>query len=207
MTLYEMLTLKSAFDGVSREELLRQVTFEEPRSPREIDNIIAVDLETIVLKATAKEPDDRYFSADDFAADLRRYLAGQTIVARRPSTFQRFVKFANRHRVAVSVCATTLLLAMLSIILVQTISARRVRTALDDVEKKNQQLTTAIAVSEDARKAAEQSLPRRKRRCLHPVSTISQGRYENKLTPGKSRHLGVPAKHKTQSTTVGTQAG
>ncbi len=183
MTLYELLTLRPAFDGVSREELLRQVTFEEPRSPREIDNIIAVDLETIVLKATAKEPDDRYFSADDFAADLRRYLAGQTIVARRPSTFQRFVKFANRHRVAVSVCATTLLLAMLSIILVQTISARRVRTALDDVEKKNQQLTTAIAVSEDARKAAEQSYRVAKDAVYTLYPQFRKDVIENKLSP------------------------
>ena len=59
-TLYELLTLRPAFDGDDRCELLRQIAQDEPMPPRKLDPAIPVDLETIVLKAMAKEPADRY---------------------------------------------------------------------------------------------------------------------------------------------------
>ena len=56
VTLYELLTLQPAFAGEDRQELLRQIAFEEPRKPRQINARIPQDLETIVLKAIEKEP-------------------------------------------------------------------------------------------------------------------------------------------------------
>ena len=55
-TLYELLTLEPAFAGRDRQEILRQIAFEEPRPPRRLDPAIPRDLETIVLKAMAKDP-------------------------------------------------------------------------------------------------------------------------------------------------------
>jgi hypothetical protein len=60
-----------------------------------------VELETIVLKATSKSPDDRYHTAGDLAADLRRYLDNQPILAKRPSLIDRARKWARRHPSAV----------------------------------------------------------------------------------------------------------
>src|SRR5215469_9752323 len=57
-TLYELLTLEPIFNGRDRQELLQQITFEEPRSPRRLNRAISIDLETIVLKAMAKRPED-----------------------------------------------------------------------------------------------------------------------------------------------------
>src|SRR5262249_34958378 len=55
-TLYELLTLRPVVDGNDREEILRKISFEEPSPPRSQDRAIPADLETIVLKALAKEP-------------------------------------------------------------------------------------------------------------------------------------------------------
>src|SRR5207244_1051413 len=59
-SLFELLTLEPVFDGRDRQELLRQITFEEPKSPRRLNKSIPAELETIVLKAMEKNPADRY---------------------------------------------------------------------------------------------------------------------------------------------------
>src|SRR5262249_45427153 len=58
-TLYELLTLEPAFPGRDHQEVLRQVAFEEPRPPRRLDKAVPAELETVVLKAMAKAPDER----------------------------------------------------------------------------------------------------------------------------------------------------
>src|SRR5262249_19759705 len=60
LTLYELLTLEPAFGGRDRQELLRQIAFEEPVRPRRRNKAIPAELETIILKATEKNPADRY---------------------------------------------------------------------------------------------------------------------------------------------------
>src|SRR5207302_9786019 len=55
-TLYELLTLRPAFGGKDRQELLRQIAFEEPKPPRRLNRAVPAELETITLKALAKEP-------------------------------------------------------------------------------------------------------------------------------------------------------
>jgi serine/threonine protein kinase len=60
VTLYELLSLEPAFCGEDRQELLRQISFEEPRSPRRVNKRIPAELETIVLKAMEKNPAERH---------------------------------------------------------------------------------------------------------------------------------------------------
>jgi serine/threonine protein kinase/Flp pilus assembly protein TadD len=96
-TLYELLTLEPVFDGRDRQELLRQIAFEEPKPPRRLNKSIPEELETIVLKAMEKNPADRYGTAQELADDLRRFLMDESILARRPSPLQRARKWARRH--------------------------------------------------------------------------------------------------------------
>jgi len=98
LTLYELLTLRSAFDAEDRQELLRQIAEEQPTPIRSIEPGVGIDLETVVLKAIEKAAEDRYASAGDFAADLRRTLAGEPIVARRPGVVDRFGRWLRKHR-------------------------------------------------------------------------------------------------------------
>ena len=72
VTLYELLTLEPAFRGSDRQELLRQIAFEEPRPPRWLCRDIPLELETVVLKAMRKNPAERYATARDMAATLQR---------------------------------------------------------------------------------------------------------------------------------------
>jgi tetratricopeptide (TPR) repeat protein len=108
-TLYELLTLQPAFDGSDRQELLRQIAFEEPRPPRRLNKAIPAELETIVLKAMEKSPAERYATAQELAEDLERFLRDEPIRARRPSLVLRARKWGRRHKPVVFALAAGLL--------------------------------------------------------------------------------------------------
>jgi serine/threonine protein kinase/Flp pilus assembly protein TadD len=108
-TLYELLTLQPAYRGNDRQELLRQIAFEEPKPARRLNKSIPAELETIVLKAMEKNPADRYVTVQDLADDLRRFLNHETIRARRATLLQRARKWARRHRAGVTAAALALL--------------------------------------------------------------------------------------------------
>jgi serine/threonine protein kinase/Flp pilus assembly protein TadD len=111
VTLYELLTLEPPFRGSDREELLRQVAFEEPRPPRRLNKPIPAELETIVLKAIEKNPAERYATAQELADDLRRFLEDKPIRAKRPTLVQRAAKWRRRHPAVVwSTLVITLIL-------------------------------------------------------------------------------------------------
>jgi serine/threonine protein kinase len=107
-TLYELLTLEPAFAGSDRQELLRQIAFEEPRPLRRVNRAVPAELETIVLKALEKNPNDRYASGQELADDLRRFLEDKPIRARRPTLVQRLRKWSWRHRAVVTSAAVSL---------------------------------------------------------------------------------------------------
>jgi WD40 repeat protein len=96
-TLYEMLTLRPVVDGDDREQLLRQIAFEEPLALRKLNRQIPIELETIVLKALAKSPEDRYATAKDLADDLRNHLQHKPILAKPPTHRERLAKWLRRH--------------------------------------------------------------------------------------------------------------
>ena len=69
--------------------------------PRRLAQMLAGDLDWIVMKALAKDRDLRYDTPGNFAADIDRYLRGDAILARPPSSIYRLKRFAQRNRVAV----------------------------------------------------------------------------------------------------------
>src|SRR5205814_175282 len=71
------------------------------RRPRRVNPAVPRELETIILKAMAKEPEGRYATAGELAEDLRRYLEDRPIRARRPPLRQRASRWARRHRAVV----------------------------------------------------------------------------------------------------------
>ena len=116
VTLYELLTLRPAIDGRTYEEILRQIRQSEPRRPRRVNRSIPADLETIVLKAIAKDPAARYATAQHLADDLQRFLLDEPVLAKRPSFARIGVSFLRRHR-------RTVMTAVLSAMTVVTIVA------------------------------------------------------------------------------------
>ncbi|OWK34751.1 serine/threonine-protein kinase [Fimbriiglobus ruber] len=104
-TLYELLTLEPIFPGQDRQTLLHQILHDDPRAPKAINRSIPDELETIVLKAVAKSPADRYATAGEMAADLRRFLDDRPILARRPTLVDRARMWARRHPAYVNAAA------------------------------------------------------------------------------------------------------
>jgi tetratricopeptide (TPR) repeat protein/tRNA A-37 threonylcarbamoyl transferase component Bud32 len=114
-TLYELLTLQTAVAGKDRQEILQHLTQTEAVSLRHHDRGIPADLETIVLKTLAKEPDGRYATAKELADDLRRFLASEPVRARRPSLRHRLAKWGQRNRPAV-IAATVAAFAVTTVL-------------------------------------------------------------------------------------------
>jgi hypothetical protein len=108
-TLYELLTLRPVFGGGDRQELLRQIAFDEPRPPQKLNKSIPAELETVLLKALAKNPAERYATAQELAEDLRRFLEDKPVLARRPSLGQRLRKWAWRRRAVLGTALVSLL--------------------------------------------------------------------------------------------------
>src|ERR671918_1576211 len=79
IVLYEMLTGKVPFGGDSAIEIAMKHVNEPPRPPSQLRSEISPELDQIVLRALAKEPEDRYQTADDFIEDLERVEAGLPI--------------------------------------------------------------------------------------------------------------------------------
>ena len=115
VTLYELLTLQSAFSGQDRQRLMRQIVEQDPCPPSRLNEALPKDLETIILKAIAKEPNARYATAGEMAEDLRRFLNDVPIRARRPSLLERAAKWSRRHRPVVPSAIAALIVAVLAL--------------------------------------------------------------------------------------------
>jgi serine/threonine protein kinase/tetratricopeptide (TPR) repeat protein len=109
-TLYEVLTLKPPFGGESDHQVQNGILFEEPVPPRKVNPRVNRDLETVVLHALEKNPERRYPSAADLAADLRRLLRYEPVRARPTSVLGRLARRARRHVAALTAAAVILVL-------------------------------------------------------------------------------------------------
>jgi eukaryotic-like serine/threonine-protein kinase len=108
-TLYHMLTGKPPFDDPGKAESYS----EEAASPRSSNASVARDLQTICLKALEKSPERRYQSANDMADDVRSFMLGVPIRARRQTWADRGVRWTKRNpTLTVLVAIATLLLGL-----------------------------------------------------------------------------------------------
>ena len=112
ITIYELITLRPAFQETERGVLLKQVIEHDPPSPRKYNPAIPLDLERIVLKSIAKEPNDRYSSAQTLADDLQRFLEQRPIKARPLSRFSRTWRWCRRSPSFASAVASAFFLLM-----------------------------------------------------------------------------------------------
>src|SRR5262249_13465281 len=114
LTLYEVLALRPAFDGHDQAELAQQIATAQPPRMDRIAPRLPRDLVTIVHKAMAKDPADRYQSAAALADDLRRFLDDRSIVARRASLAEQAWRLCRRHPALAVLTSALLVLVILA---------------------------------------------------------------------------------------------
>ena len=169
-TLYELLTLRPAFGETDRSELLKQIAFAEPEPLRKLDRRIPADLETIVLKAMAKRPEERYQTAQRLTDDLQALVDNRPIAAKPPTPLERVAKWSRRHRsIAMIAMGTIIAVAIVatvsgSLIGVAYKNEQRLRVLADasskDAQNEKRRAEQLLQAEANLRAAAEQSLYR-----------------------------------------------
>ena len=106
--LYQVLTGARPYQLTTHtpEEITRLVCETEPPRPSEVRPSLAGDLDNIVLKAIQKDPQRRYASVEQFSEDIRRYLVGLPVIARKDTFLYRASRFVRRHRTGTLAAAT-----------------------------------------------------------------------------------------------------
>ncbi len=129
--LYEMLTGERPFQGKER-LLLLQVLEDDPRPPRRLNEGVPRDLETVCLKAMAKSPAGRYPRAAALAEDLRRFLAGEPVLARPEGYGRRLWRWCRRYPLAVCLFLAIVFVSSAAVLYLSWLSDQFVRqTALE----------------------------------------------------------------------------
>jgi serine/threonine protein kinase/WD40 repeat protein len=151
LVLYEYLTLKPTFDATDRPSLLDRILHAQFIRPRDRNPSIPVDLETVLLKALARDAAERYQSAAELSEDLQRYLERLPVAARRPTRLDHFQRWVRRNPTVAAMVATIMLL-MTALATTASISAVRQRENAQqavqlnlDLQAKNYSLTIAAA--------------------------------------------------------------
>src|SRR5262249_20587685 len=125
--------------------LMAAITEQDLPAPSSIDGAIDADLDAIVSKATAKEPDRRYASAGDLVRDLDRHLAGVPVEARGRDRWYVLRNAVRRHRVLVT-AAAIVFVALVAATVVSTAFWRRAEDRKDDAVR-----AAGIAIEEAAK--------------------------------------------------------
>ncbi len=114
--LYEVLTGRPPHSGQSAGEVLARILRDEPIPPRRLASWVPRDLETIALTAIDKDPKRRYGTSEALADDLRRFLAGEPILARRAGVLRLAWRWVGRHgRLSAAAGALVLSLALFAV--------------------------------------------------------------------------------------------
>jgi WD40 repeat protein/serine/threonine protein kinase len=164
MTMYELLTLRSAFEAGTRAKLIEQVIHDPPLPPRKHDPRVPRDLETIVMKTIAKEPGERYATAEALAADLNNFLADKPIQARRAGTAERAWRWCRRNPTAAGLLAASLVAALALVgFVVGLIDNAKVRGSEGRASRAQQLAVKSQRAEEDARRKAEEAAEREQR--------------------------------------------
>jgi len=146
LLLYELLTLRRAhrLETASLTDIERVVCQQVPVRPGAIVGKLRGDLETIVMKALAKEPDARYASVSALIDDVTRHLDGLPVKARRPTAAYRLSRFVHRNTVAVAAAA----IVLVSLVLGLAATLWQARVAEAERDNARREAATAGRVSE-----------------------------------------------------------
>jgi eukaryotic-like serine/threonine-protein kinase len=149
VTLYELLTLRPAFDHTNKAKLIDRVVHEPPVPPRKLDARIPRDLETVVLKCLAKDPAERYASAEALAEDIQRFLADRPVKARRATAREHLWRWCRRNPGVASLLGVVALL-LVALTVGTLVANAHLRSSLEDANQANREKNARLWQSKRA---------------------------------------------------------
>jgi len=157
--LYHVLGKRAPYDGPDGMAILQALLREPPPPLTTIAPDVPRELATIVAKAMARDPDQRYPTARELVEDLRRYRDGQMVGVHRYTSRELFTRWAKKHKGALAVAALSF--GVLAVIGIVAIS--RVIAANDDAQQERDIALAQSKAALDARTQAEASESRAKK--------------------------------------------
>ncbi len=160
LTLYELLALRPAFPEPDRTKLVRQVIQEDPPGLRKLNRHVPPDLATIVHKAMAREPGQRYATAAALAEDLKRFIDGRPIEARKVTAVERAWRWCRRNRTVAALVGVIALALVLGTVVSSYFALRATRgerLALQKAEEAQQNARLATQATEHANQETQRA--------------------------------------------------
>jgi serine/threonine protein kinase len=182
LTLYELLVLRPAFDEADRNKLVRRVMHDEPVRPRKLNLAVPRDLETVVLKAIARDPAHRYQTPAEMAEDLKRFVEDRPVRARRISTAEQFWRWCRRNPLPAGLLAGIVLVFLAGFVGVSW-QLRQTEAARQDEKNQRGRADALRQAAETARDEAKQSAKRAEEEATR--ANEQKGRAEDNLTKAK----------------------
>lgn len=158
-TLWEMVTGKRLFAAENHNSVITKVLKIDAPRPSSVAAGLPHDLETIIARAMAKEPADRYASAQALDDDLKRFLDGRPIQAKPISLGERAFRWANRNRILTTTAAVSLVLLLLGAVLASALVLRansRTATALVESRHNEEQAKKSAAAAEASERSTRE---------------------------------------------------
>jgi serine/threonine-protein kinase len=146
--LYELLTGRPPFKAATAFDTILQVQHDDPPAPRLLQPKTPRDLETVCLKCLHKEPARRYASAAALGDDLRRFLDGKPIVARRVRSWERVAKWVKRRPLVAALLAL-LVVALGTLATMMILHNQELQSALERVQAEQRETQRASALAEE----------------------------------------------------------
>ena len=131
LTLYELVALRPAFEASDRHALIERVLHEEPERLKRRAPGVPRDLETIIAKASARDPAGRYATAAALAEDLKRFVDDRPIRARRVSAAERLARWCRRNKVLAASLGATAAALVVAVVVSLLYADRQARHATE----------------------------------------------------------------------------
>ncbi len=157
--LYEMLTGRPPFRAATATATLQQVLYEDPVPPARLNPGVPRDLETICLKCLHKEPQRRYATAAEVAADLTRFLVDEPIQARPVGRLERLGRWGRRNP-GMAALASALIVTSVAGVAAIVWQWRRAERARDTANILASRASALAGSEAEARHRAEQAAAR-----------------------------------------------
>ncbi len=164
-TIYELLTLESAVDGRERWEILAHVERSQPVPIDRYNPAVPEALATIIAHAMAKDVSSRYQSAGDFAHDLKSFLDGRSIKAKRVKWGEHTIRWCSRNPTIAGLLMALVAVLFLGFLAV-TVEWRRA----------NAEATRANSTAQRESEAARQGAGRGQHSRFRPRPRVRQAR-------------------------------